>query len=281
MEQQKPSSSDWQGKVELVYGHREGKCVPIKTFTQAPFKVQRPLYPESEAVCHTVLVHTAGGMVGGDTLAIEITLQPQCRAVVTTAAASKVYGSPHHHSHQTIQLCLSQDSCLEWFPQDTILFDQANYRQTLQVDLAPGALWCGWDITRFGRSARGEQFNQGHWRSQIDVWQAGQLLWRDCQGLTGGSPVLHSPSGLGGYPVVGSFALVGRSLEPDQLHVLRSLWPGDVPGDRGLTRLQNGLLCRYRGPSSQRARQWFVMLWQHLRPWYLGQVAQVPRVWQR
>ncbi len=281
MEQQKPSSSDWQGKVELVYGHREGKCVPIKTFTQAPFKVQRTLYPESEAVCHTVLVHTAGGMVGGDTLAIEITLQPQCRAVVTTAAASKVYGSPHHHSHQTIQLCLSQDSCLEWFPQDTILFDQANYRQTLQVDLAPGALWCGWDITRFGRSARGEQFNQGHWRSQIDVWQAGQLLWRDCQGLTGGSPVLHSPSGLGGYPVVGSFALVGRSLEPDQLHVLRSLWPGDVPGDRGITRLQNGLLCRYRGPSSQRARQWFVMLWQHLRPWYLGQVAQVPRVWQR
>ena len=47
------------------------------------------------------------------------------------------------------------NACLEWLPQETILFNGAIYRQDLRVELATGASWLGWEITRFGRSARG------------------------------------------------------------------------------------------------------------------------------
>lgn len=274
----------WQGKAQLTYAQRDQGCVPVGSFTQAPLKVQRPLYPEGPEVCHSVLVHTAGGMVGGDLLDIQVALQPQCHTLITTAAANKIYGagSDSALTQQRVDITLAPGSSLEWFPQDTIVFNAAHYRQTTRIDLAQDALWCGWDITRFGRSARGERFDQGQWRSHLEVWQEGTPLWIDRQQLTGGSAALDSLNGLAGHAVVGTFALVGQLPDRDQIVALRKLWfDHDRPGEVGVTRLQQGLLCRYRGPSSEEARRWFIAAWQYLRPWYLDRPAVVSRVWHR
>ncbi len=273
--------SGWRGIAHLSYAVEAGRCVPTQTYTRAPLRVQRPLYPEGEALCHTVLVHTAGGLVGGDSLAVELAAAPRAQALITTAAASKVYGSAAASSHQQVTITLAPESCVEWLPQETIVFNQAHYSQALRVDLAPGALWVGWEITRFGRSARGETFEQGQWRSRLEVWQGDQPLWLDRQHLVGGSAPLHSPNGLAGHPVIGSFAVVGHDFDGDAVAALRQLWPTDQPGDVGVTRLRSGLLCRYRGPSSQAARRWFVAAWQQLRPLYLGRPAAVSRLWPR
>ncbi|MBU6229911.1 MAG: urease accessory protein UreD [Cyanobacteria bacterium REEB459] len=271
-----PSPRGWLGSARLVYTSTQGSCRPTQTYTQAPLRVQRPLYPEGLDLCHSVLMHTAGGMVAGDRLTIDLHLQAHSQALVTSAAASKVYGG-QTWAEQTTTLSLAPQTCLEWFPQETIVFDQAHYRQHLRVDLAPHSIWCGWEITRFGRTARGERFNQGHWQSALEVWQGRQPLWLDRQALLGGSVALDSVNGLGGQPVVASLVLVGIELSDQQLTQLRSL--GSGRGQVGLTRLQSGLLCRYRGGSTSLARQWLIDLWQTLRPWYLGRPALVPRVW--
>ncbi|MFM7527351.1 MAG: urease accessory protein UreD [Nodosilinea sp.] len=282
-----PVAPGWQGLARLSYDYRCGTSVASQTFSQAPLRVQRSLYPEGPQICHSVLVHTAGGLVTGDRLSLEATLQPHSRALITTAAASKVYGGDgeatlDQTAQQTTTLTLAPHSCLEWFPQETIVFNGARYRQHLRVNLAPGAVWCGWDLTRFGRSARQERFSRGAWRSQLQVWQQGDFptpLWIDPQALAGGSPALDSINGLAGQPVVGCLVLVGLALSSEQLNQLRSLPGVDAPAQGGITRLQQGLVCRYRGPSSQAARQWFMGLWRQLRPWYLGRPAILPRVW--
>jgi urease accessory protein len=288
MVQTLPKTQGWQGTAHLAYRLRGNKCTPIETFTQAPLKIQKPLYPEGDGVCHSTLVHTAGGMVGGDSLDIALELGQDCRTLLTTAAANKIYGSQPSFNqghplavNQSVQLALGANSCLEWFPQETIAFNQAHFHQEIRVDLAPGAIWCGWDIMRFGRSARGERFEQGEVRSCLSIWQNQQPLWIDPQRLVGGSAALDSLNGLAGYPVVGTFALVGKLPDSSQVDSLRALWPGHNPGEVGVTRLQQGLLCRYRGPSSQAARKWFVAVWQTLRPWYLHTAVTIPRVWGR
>jgi len=271
----------WQGVARLTYRVSHGHTVPIAPYTQAPLRLQRPFYP-ADGVCHSTLVHTAGGMVSGDRLAIGATLEPHSQVLLTTAAAHKLYGAGQPDAapaQQAIHLQLSAPSVLEWMPQETVVFDGARYRQQVRVDLADGACWLGLDITRFGRSARQEQFSQGQWDSATEVWQGSRPLWIDRLHLTGGTAPLTSVNGLAGQPVVGTLALVGHRLGPDQVARLRQVWTGDQPGETGISPLAEGVVCRYRGPSSQVARRWFLALWQQLRPWYLGQSAPPLRVW--
>lgn len=275
------SAANWHGSLSLMYAKANDTTQLIQSRVQAPLKVQRPFYPEGSAVCHSVILHTAGGIVGSDRLSLDFHLKPHAHALITTAAAGKVYRSNEQQARQSIQMQVDTDACLEWLPQETIVFNGAIYRQDLRVELAPGATWLGWEITRFGRSARGERFLQGEWRSHTDVWQQGHPLWIDRQYLKGGEEIINSPHGLAGQPIVASLAWIGQAVSPELVKQARNLWkPANTYSSAGVTRLTTGLLCRYRGASTTEVRNWFTDVWQLLRLSFLGIPSCTPRVWQ-
>lgn len=267
----------WQGRLALEFACRADKTILSRNWVQAPLKVQRPFYPEGNAVCHSVVLHTAGGIVGGDRLTTQIQLHPDAQVLITSAAATKVYRTNGFEAQQQTHLQLAAGACLEWLPQETIVFDGALYRQQLKIELAAGAVWLGWDITRLGRSARNERFLSGEWRSRTEVWQNNQLVWLDPQWIEGGSEMLTSLHGLAGQPVIGSFALIGREISAALFAEIRALVTSE---QMGCTRLPHGLLCRYRGDSTAAARQGFMAIWQLLRQECLGRPVCIPRVWQ-
>lgn len=277
-------ATSWCGSLNLVFAHDQGTTQLVHNQVQAPLKVQRPFYPEGREICHGVVLHTAGGVVGGDRLSLNLHLKSNAQALVTTAAAGKIYRSQRDEAKQTIKIQIDEGACLEWLPQETIVFNRAIYRQDLRVELAANSTWLGWEITRFGRSARGERFLEGNWRSHTEVWRQGQPLWIDPQWLQGGAAMLDSPHGLAGYPVVGSFAWMGQAASTELVDKARNLWTASAAkgasGETGVTRLIEGLLCRYRGTSTVEARRWFVAVWQLIRSAYLGRSLCIPRVWQ-
>ncbi len=272
------ASTDWHGSLCLEFANRQGSTQIIHNQTKAPLKIQRPFYPEGSEVCHSVIMHTAGGIVGGDQLSVNIRLKPNAQALITTAAASKIYRTNGREARQIIHIDVASGACLEWLPQETIVFNQAVYHQEMRVNLAPDASWLGWEITRFGRSARGERFIEGNWRSHTEVWQHDRPIWVDRQWLPGSEELFSSPHGLANCPVVASFAWIGRSVDPELVEKARSVWVGD--GEIGVTRLMSGLLCRYRGASTMEARQWLIEVWRLVRSRSLDRPVCIPRVWQ-
>jgi len=273
----------WHGRLNLVYANRSGTTQIIHNEMQAPLKVQRPFYPEGKEVCHSVILHTAGGVVGGDQLSSNFHLQPNAKALITSAAASKIYRSSRLESQQNIDIKLEPGANLEWLPQETIVFDGAIYQQNLRVELAPKASILLWEITRFGRTARGEKFLSGKWRSHTEIWQQNRPLWIDRQLLIGGDKMLESPHGLAGKPVVATLTLVGEPITTELLEKVRAL-PSEAtinPGNStiGVTRIPNGLVCRYCGISTAAARDWFVGIWDLLRLSLSERPCCLPRVW--
>lgn len=274
----------WLGMAHLTYGRRGDKTVP-RVQTQAPLKVQRPFYPEGDRRCHTVLLHTAGGMVGGDRLQYHITLAAGTQALITTAAAAKIY-SDHPQAWPaeiTGQVQVGAGAQLEWLPQEAIVFEGARYHQTWRVDLEADATWLGWDLLRLGRTARGERFTRGEVRSHLAVYQQGKPIWIDPQGFRANPDHWQSIHGLATCPVLATLAWVGRSVDPDLITQLRTLGSQAVAPaeDFGVSRLQAGLVCRYRGQSTSAARRWFEAVRQAIRHHQGAATPVAPRVWQR
>ncbi len=274
------SQNNWQGKLELDFASYNGATEISHSYSKAPWKLQRPFYPEGDRVCHSVLLHTAGGMVGGDRLTADITLAEHSHALITTAAAAKIYRSNGQESQQTTQIQVASGAYLEWLPQETIIFDGAIYHQKTHIELAPQAIWCGWEINRYGRTARGESFLQGLVRSRTEVWQQGRPLWIDRQRLSGSAEMWNSPHALAAQPVVGSLAFIGQSVPSTIVDRSRILAHTIKQGEFGVTRLEQGMLCRYRGASSQEVRTWLIGVWHLLRLSLMGQSACIPRIWQ-
>lgn len=270
---------NWQGSVQLDYGFQNDQTHVLSAYSKAPFKVQRPFYPESDSICHSVLVHTAGGMVGGDRLSIDLTLNPQTHALITTSAAGKVYRSPGESCHQGITIEIDANAICEWVPQETILFEGAKFHQSLQVNLAPHAIWMGMEFFRFGRTARGEQFRMGDWRSHAQVYQHGRPLWIDRSVFTG--EMRDSPTTLGDAAVMGTLVVLGQSFEKDAIAQIRhTCFPKSTSAQLGMSRLQQGIICRYLGQSTAEGRDAFLKIWENLRQIYAGRGICIPRVWQ-
>jgi urease accessory protein len=131
-----------------------------------------------------------------------------------------------------------------------------------------------------GRSASSEQFLHGQWRNAIEVWQAGRPLWIERQQLDGSVEQWQSLHGLATQPIVGTFAIIGVSVEPDLVQQARDLWTGSNAMVCGVTRVQGGLVCRYRGGDRQEVQRWFIAVWDLVRRQYRDRTVCVPRVWQ-
>ncbi len=320
-------SQSWHGTLELHYRPDNevdrDRTRLIRSRSTAPFKVQRSFYPETSGICHTVALHTAGGIVGGDRLSQHVHLEPDAQVLISTPAATKVYGSRGRsrrspdgiEAGQDVSICLEPGAYLEWLPQETIVFDGAVFQQDVRVELAAGATWCGWDIVRFGRTARGEGFARGTWRSRTEVYRDGLPLWIDRQVLdlradhasaidyencgnreNGGVSEDHgnitehdtwqSYHGLNAMPVVGTLIWIGTPIDPNSsaelISTARSAWRDLDPGDgseAGVSTTIDGIVCRYRGRSTSKVRHWFTSVWHLLRTTQRGQTAHYPRIW--
>lgn len=273
--------SSWHGELKLVYRYQTDTTQLTHRYAKAPLKIQRPFYPEGTEICHSVLLHTAGGVVSNDELTQTIHLEKNAQTVITTAAATKIYRSNGSIANSKVFLRLEDNACLEWLPQETIIFDGARYQQDLKVELGQNATWLAWEITRLGRSARGERFQTGEWRSHTEVWRQGTPLWIDRQGLVANEEMLDSPQGLKGYPVIASLICLGQPIPTTIIEQIRLKWhEGNYEGETGLTQtLEDGLICRYRGASTAQARQWLMIVWHELRQSLFSRSSIIPRVW--
>ncbi len=240
--------------------------------------VQKPFYPEGEAVCHSIVVHPPGGIVAGDHLAIDVTVESGSHALITTPGATKWYRSEGALAEQHITLKVASGARLEWLPQEAIVFNSARARQTISVELIDDASYIGWDILALGRTASHEQFAQGHYEQSWRITKNAVPLWLERGRIDGGSAMLESPVGLAGYPVIATLIAVGNA--PNAALVLACRAIAVSAGARvAITALPQALTARYLGHRVEDAKHYLQSVWRELRPHYFGRAVQMPRIW--
>ena len=268
----------WQAQLRLGFALHDGVSRLVERAHSGPLRVQKPLYPEGDAVCHAIIIHPPGGVVGGDRLAVEATAGDGAHALLTSPGAAKWYRANGHVSGQHVVLRAGAGAAIEWLPQESIFFDQACVRLHHEVELAADAGYIGCDIVCLGRSASGETFNEGSISQQVRIRRGGRLLWCEQGVLAAGGALMASPLGLGGHTVCATLIAVGTPVSASVLAALREI---QVPAGAafGATHMKALVVVRLLCGESGAARRVMLAAWPLLRPAMVGRAAVVPRIW--
>jgi urease accessory protein len=162
----------WHARLDLDYAVEAGRCV-ARFAHDGPLRILQSLYPEGDGTCHNVIVHPPGGLVGGDTLAIDVTLREGAHGLVTTPGAAKFYRSDGATALQHTRIGMAAGSRFEWVPLEAIYYSGCVAENWLELDLAPGAELLGWDIAAFGLPQAGQPFVRGRVQQHLqlrDAW---------------------------------------------------------------------------------------------------------------
>ncbi|WP_294767998.1 urease accessory protein UreD [uncultured Rhodoferax sp.] len=217
----------WHARLNLNYRLEAGRSV-ARHLHNGPLRILQSLYPEGDGICHNVLVHPPGGLVGGDTLDLNIEVGSGAHGLVTTPGATRFYRSEGPWATQTTRIALQADARMEWLPLEAICYDACLARNQLRLDLAPGAELMGWDTTVLGLPMANLPFTQGQFAQHIEipgVWlERGLIAAQD-------SRLLDSPAGMAGQRCLATlFFACGNPLPRERREALLESARACLPG---------------------------------------------------
>jgi urease accessory protein len=264
----------WRAGLRLGFQVRAQRTVLVERQRHGPLAVQRPFYPEGD-VCHVYLLHPPGGVVGGDSLRIGVQLGQGAKTLVTTPGATKFYRSAGARAQQNQTIVVEDGARLEWFPQENIFFPGARVELATHVELMGDARLALWEIQCLGRPVISERFDSGDIDSRLTVSRDGMPLISERLRVDAKSRArLSLMAGL----AVGGTLLIGNAGDAE-VAACRELLYEDGDDYCGATLIEDILVIRYLGNSTERARRLFTGIWQKLRADTLGHSPGVPRIW--
>lgn len=278
-----PIDKQWLARLRAEYRVDRGRCV-VSHEHEGPLRLLKSLYPEGEAICHSVLVHPPSGLVGGDTLDIAVSVGEGAHALVTTPGATRFYRSPTGTwATQRVHAVLGDGARLEWLPLEAIAYPGCVALNEASFSLAPTAELLAWDVTALGLPGAGQPFTTGRFQQHLEipgVWLERGLL--DAADAT----LMEGELGLAGHRCLGTLVFaagtaIERTRREHALDAVRALIEADpLRLSAGATAAQDGVLVvRVVGPVVEPVSMLLRRCWAAWRQALWGLDGQPPRLW--
>ncbi|ARU03421.1 urease accessory protein [Comamonas serinivorans] len=278
----------WRAHLSLAYTSHAalapGRRRTALQFTHdGPLRVLKSLYPEGAGICHNVLVHPPGGLVGGDVLDIAVQVGEGAHALVTTPGATRFYKSNGRPALQRTHLSLAAGARLEWLPLEALAYTACDATNHLTMALADDAQLLTWDVTALGLPLAGQPFTSGQFTQHLE-WP-GRFLERGTLGAHD-HRLLDGPLGLAGRRCLASLIFASGSALPraqregvlETTQALLQAAGGEVVA--GVTAPNDHMLVlRGLAPVVEPAMHLWKAVWAHWRAELWGLRGSPPRIW--
>ncbi|MDM0106361.1 urease accessory protein UreD [Variovorax sp. J22R24] len=272
----------WHAQLDLDYQLEQQRSV-ARFRHDGPLRILQSLYPEGDAVCHNVLVHPPGGLVGGDTLDIRVHAKAGSHGLITTPGASRFYRSDGELALQRTELTVDTGARLEWLPLEAICYSGCRAENRLTLRVAEGAELIAWDVTALGLPHAGKPFELGTLQQHIEVpgvWlERGRIDAADHR-------LLQSPVGFAGHRCIASIFLVAgspldRARRDAALDMARSLIDAHALHESAGATSPHAeiIVVRALAPVVEPAMHLLRQVWMAWRSELWKLPAQAPRIW--
>ncbi len=122
--EQSPTSG-WRAQLDLDVRPSRGTDAHRRATTCGAFAARaRPFYPEGE-VCHAYIVHPPAASWVAMELQLRVETRDDAHALLTTPAAAEVLSQRWPNGRDRRRSCVPMAATLEWLPQESIFYPQA------------------------------------------------------------------------------------------------------------------------------------------------------------
>jgi urease accessory protein len=273
----------WHARLQLDYSRETARTV-ARFEHNGPLRILQSLYPEGDAICHNVLVHPPGGLVGGDTLEITATVAPGAHGLLTTPGATRFYRSTGPLALQRTHLSVADGARLEWLPLEALCYNACNAENHLTLKLTPGGEYMGWDVTALGLPHANQPFETGRFVQHLEV----PGLWLERGAINAADHrLLQSPLGLAGHRCMASLIFAAgapldrtrRDAALDAARAVMDVHP-QVKATAGATSPNAQMVVlRVLAPQVEPAMQLLKAVRVAWREVMWGMAGEAPRIW--
>jgi urease accessory protein len=273
----------WHAQLHLHY-----RLDPPRTVLQhrhnGPLRILKSLYPEGDAICHNVVVHPPGGLVGGDLLDVTLHVDTGAHAMMGTPGATRFYASDNASATQQVAITLDPGARLEWLPLEAIAYPGCDALNAVRATLAEGAEMMGWDVTALGLPLAHQPYTSGRFRQRLEM----PGIWLEQATIDAtDTRLMQSLLGLAGQRCLGTFwfatgTALTRERREHLLEVVRTALqdcPADVQASATCPN-DHVLAVRAVAPVVEPLMALFQRTWAKLRPAAWGLEATQPRIWK-
>ncbi|VVB48399.1 Urease accessory protein UreD [Beijerinckiaceae bacterium RH AL1] len=264
-----PIAPTTSSAIRAAFASLDGTTALTRLHESGGLRLRRVRGPR----CETILVNTAGGIVGGDRLAVALDLAASADVTVTSVAAEKIYRSPEAPAHISTALTLAPGARLAWLPQETILFDGARLARRIDIDLAADARLVAAEMLVLGRLARGETAISGALRDDWRVRRDGRLVFAEATRLEGAIGAVLDRPALGGGARATMLMLVAAPGCEALVEPLRAAFAPHADVEAGVSARNGIVVARALARSPERLRAAMVAVLAR------AGVDPLPRVW--
>lgn len=260
------------GTLHLIFRrHQSGKTFLASQHFRLPLQVLTPFYSDTDGTAFVYLLNPSGGILQGDVLETDITLESNARAFVTTPSANKFYKMDEGHATLRNRITISDGGVLEYMPEYNIPFAQSSVIQETTFNLTTGATLMAFEMIVPGRMEKGEFFEYDLYSSTISIRVDGKLVAHEIAKV---EPKSADPRGIGvleGRNIYGTVFLHRCGLDPGLKEAVSEVFDRNPRVEGGLTFLTESLaVIKYLGDNLTDCQQVVKEVWQICRKSILG-----------
>lgn len=184
------TSDEVAGSLHLEVAPRGPVTRPVTADGRGVLRVMQPLYLDDSGQV-TYMVMNPGGAYFGEKYRYKVAVQPHANLLLTTQGATRIYRTPAEPAVHEAWFAIGAQARLEYLPDQTIAYKNADYHQSSHITAAPDAQGFFAEILTPGWDPEGTMFTYS------DVWLRTDVRTADSKKLVFVDNIRMQPRALG------------------------------------------------------------------------------------
>lgn len=251
------SVQNYSGRGHVQVERINGRSVVTRLSATSPLKL---LNPRTNSDCAWIFTSTyGGGLLGGDSIRMEVDVAAGARCLLSTQASTKIYRTTGKPSRQELFVSVDDGAIVVSAPDPIVCFAHSKYQQRQRFILSPesGLVMIDWFTS--GRLAREERWAFDRFDSRTDVFIDDRCIFRDAVRLDPADGALDGPMRMGMVNCYATIVVAGKPVKQQAEELIRFVASQPAPGQTllfSVSRISEGVVLRVAGRQTETVSHW-------------------------